>query len=176
MSNQVNSFPAVQLYFVHQKRFFRTQKHIFTTFYHFSVFFSKKLLTFSKHSDIMYQSFGYSACIYPLISLLSRQDNNEIWVQRRWQRATLGWQRPWVQIPLLRPKSEVQSNLRFSFIFYAGRYASSLESKKRTIGTAQVLDGTLIKKQLNSSKNRSSGCGAVGSALPWGNYDRKVNS
>ena len=117
MSNQVNSFPAVQLYFVHQKRFFRTQKHIFTTFYHFSVFFSKKLLTFSKHSDIMYQSFGYSVCIYPLISLLSRQDNNEIWVQRRWQRATLGWQRPWVQIPLLRPKSEVQSNLRFSFIF-----------------------------------------------------------
>ena len=51
-----------------------------------------------------------------------------------------------------------------------------LSLKKRTVGTVQVLNGTLFKKLLNSSKNTSSGCGAVGSALPWGNYDRKVNS
>ena len=35
---------------------------------------------------------------------------------------------------------------------------------------------TLHIKLCAKAKNKASGCGAVGSALPWGNYDRKVNS
>ena len=31
-------------------------------------------------------------------------------------------------------------------------------------------------KLCDKAKNKVSGCGAAGSALPWGNYDRKVNS
>ena len=31
-------------------------------------------------------------------------------------------------------------------------------------------------KSCDRAENKASGCGAAGSALPWGNYDRKVNS
>ena len=37
------------------------------------------------------------------------------WVQRSWQRATLGWQRPWVQIPLLRPSKKAGL---YALLFY----------------------------------------------------------
>ena len=42
-------------------------------------------------------------------------------------------------------------------VYYADRHASSHESKKRTIETAQVLNGTLLKKLCNSSENLLSG-------------------
>ena len=62
-----------------------------------------------------------------------------------------------------------------SFVTQAATH-QVLSLKKRTVGTVQVLNGTLLKKLCASFKNTTSGCGAAGSALPWGNYDRKVNS
>ena len=35
---------------------------------------------------------------------------------------------------------------------------------------------TLHIKLCDKARKKASGCGAAGSALPWGNYDRKVNS
>ena len=62
-----------------------------------------------------------------------------------------------------------------SFVTQAATH-QVLSLKKRTVGTVQVLNGTLLKKLCASFKNTTSGCGAAGSALPWGGRGRKFKS
>ena len=47
---------------------------------------------------------------------------------------------------------------------------------KSVVSVIQKHVTTLLIKLCDKAENKASGCGAVGSALPWGNYDRKVNS
>ena len=47
---------------------------------------------------------------------------------------------------------------------------------KSVVGVIQKHVTTLLIKLCDKARNKASGCGAVGIALPLGNYDRKVNS
>ena len=47
---------------------------------------------------------------------------------------------------------------------------------KSVVSVIQKHVTTLHIKMCDKARKKLSGCGAAGSALPWGNYDRKVNS
>ena len=59
---------------------------------------------------------------------------------------------------------------------YAGCYARLFYANKNVVSVIQKYVTTLHIKLCDKVRNKASGCGADGSALPWGNYDRKVNS
>ena len=61
-------------------------------------------------------------------------------------------------------------------VCYAGCYASLFYINKSVVSVIQKHVTTLHIKLFDKTRNKVSGCGAAGSALPWGNYDRKVNS
>ena len=59
---------------------------------------------------------------------------------------------------------------------YASCHAKLFDKAKTRHQNRLDSVGTLCLKVVHKAKNKVSGCGAAGSALPWGNYDRKVNS
>ena len=57
-----------------------------------------------------------------------------------------------------------------------GATQSDFTQTKSVVSVIRKHVTTLLIKLCDKTRNKVSGCGAAGSALPWGNYDRKVNS
>ena len=58
---------------------------------------------------------------------------------------------------------------------YAERYAKALDNAKARHQNRLDSVARSVLKLCDKAKNKASGCGAVGSALPWGSRDRKFN-
>ena len=73
-------------------------------------------------------------------------------------------------------KLQVQTVTQSPGVCYAGCYAKLfyINKKRRKCYTETRYNASY--KPGDKARNKASGCGAVGRALPWGNYDRKVNS
>ena len=67
----------------------------------------------------------------------------------------------------------VTQSLKFC---YAGCYAKLFYVKKSVVSVIQKHVTTLLIKLCDKARKKLSGCGAVGSALPWGGRGRKFKS
>ena len=71
---------------------------------------------------------------------------------------------------------QVQAATQSLKLCYAGCHAElSNKAKARHQNRLDSVARSVLKL-CDKAENKVSGCGAAGSALPWGNYDRKVNS